>query len=70
MLDELETRFTEPHQDLWDASEFCCRELAPGLYLLTYTLVQNHCRKTRRATIWKRTAQGWKIAYHQGTLAE
>lgn len=74
VLDELERRFAQPQEDVWETSEFCCRELAPALYLLTYTLLQkprsNPPRTTRRATIWQRTAEGWKIVYHQGTLVE
>jgi hypothetical protein len=70
VLDVLEQRHSRPHRDVWETSELCCRELAPDLYLLTYTLVQDRTRKTRRATIWQRTAEGWKAVYHQGTLAE
>ncbi|HEY1767621.1 MAG TPA: DUF4440 domain-containing protein [Terracidiphilus sp.] len=79
VLDELERRFSAesgngPPVDIWETSDFCCRELAQQLYLLTYTLVQkqsNHQpRTTRRATIWQRTAQDWKIVYHQGTMME
>ncbi len=70
VLDELEKRLSLPHTDVWETSDFCCRELAPSLYLLTYTLVQNHTRETRRATIWRRTDEGWKIVYHQGTIME
>ncbi|HEX4029604.1 MAG TPA: hypothetical protein VHX20_04530 [Terracidiphilus sp.] len=39
------------------------------VYLLTYTLLQDATRLTRRATIWQRTA-GWKIVYHQGTIVQ
>ena len=46
------------------------RKLAGDLYLLTYTLLQDHVRKTRRSTIWQRTASGWKIVFHQGTLVQ
>lgn len=70
VLDELERRLSRPREDVWEASEFCCRELAPNLYLLTYTLLQDRARKTRRSTIWERTTDGWKIAYHQGTILE
>jgi hypothetical protein len=72
VLDELERRRAEARDegDLWEASEFGCRELAPHLYLLSYTLVQDGTRKTRRATIWRRTAEGWKIVYHQGTMMD
>jgi hypothetical protein len=69
VLDELERRFAAPHEDAWETKEFLCRELAPNLYLLTYTLIQSQ-RKTRRATIWQRTPDGWKIVYHQGTIVQ
>ena len=39
------------------------------IFSLTYTLIQG-ARVTRRATIWRRTAEGWKIVYHQGTVVE
>jgi len=26
-------------------------------------------RLTRRATIWRNTSEGWRILYHQGTIA-
>jgi hypothetical protein len=38
--------------------------------LLTYTLLQDHERQTRRMTIWRSTADGWKIVYHQGTIVQ
>jgi hypothetical protein len=69
VLDELERRFSAPHDDVWEAKEFQCRELAARVYLLTYTLLQNQ-KKTRRATIWQRTSDGWKIVYHQGTIVQ
>jgi hypothetical protein len=50
--------------------DFRCRELAPDVYLLTYTLLQDHTRRTRRSTIWQRTDAGWKILYHQGTIVQ
>jgi hypothetical protein len=68
VLDELEKRLAAPHDDLWETSGMTCRELAPDVYLLTYTLLQNGARKTRRSTIWRRTAEGWKIVFHQGTM--
>jgi hypothetical protein len=70
VLDELEKRFAAPHEDVWEASEFQCRRLGEDTWLLTYTLLQNHVRLTRRATIWRKTAHGWKIVYHQGTVVE
>jgi len=40
------------------------------LYLLTYTLLQDKTRLTRRSTIWRRTDGDWKIVFHQGTVVE
>jgi hypothetical protein len=68
VLDELERRYAAPHDDVWKASDFHCRELAAGVYLLTYTLLQDDVRLTRRATIWQKSVEGWKIVYHQGTV--
>ena len=70
VLDELERRFARPQEDIWETSNFACRRLAQDLYLLTYTLLQNQTRLTRRATIWRKTTTGWKIVYHQGTIVQ
>jgi hypothetical protein len=70
VLAELQRRFSAAHEDNWEAKDFFCRELAGDVYLLTYTLLQNHQRLTRRATIWQRTPDGWKIVYHQGTIVQ
>lgn len=51
----------------WKASGFGLRSLGPDCYLLTYTLDQAG-RLTRRATIWEKIAEGWRILYHQGTI--
>lgn len=56
-------------EDAWEAIDFACRELGTHTYLLTYTLLQGQ-RKTRRATVWRRSAAGWKILFHQGTVVE
>jgi len=52
--------------DDWECCDFGLLQLGPETYLLTYTLNQWE-RLTRRATIWQRTANGWRILYHQGT---
>lgn len=84
VLDELDRRYGQANaqgesgdrewqDDPWEASEFCCRKLAAEVYLLTYTLIQKQAagpRRTRRTTIWERTAHGWRILYHQGTIVE
>jgi hypothetical protein len=67
-LEELDRRQAAPREDVWETSDFCCRQVAPDVYLLTYTLLQQRVRRTRRCTIWKRTDQGWRIVYHQGTI--
>lgn len=68
VLQELEKRHAPGREgaDVWETSDFRCQQLAADLYLLTYTLRQT-ARLTRRATLWRRTDDGWKILYHQGT---
>ena len=51
----------------WRCSEFGLRRLGAETFLLTYRLEQER-RITRRATIWEKTGEGWRILYHQGTL--
>lgn len=70
VIDTVVERHAHPHEDAWEASDFHCQELAPDLYLLTYTLVQDRTRLTRRATLWRRHGQTWKIVYHQGTVVD
>ncbi len=56
-------------EDTWQTVDFACRDLGGDTYLLTYTLLQGS-RKTRRASLWRRSADGWKILFHQGTVVE
>jgi hypothetical protein len=51
----------------WQTSEFGLRQVGPDTYLLTYTLDQAG-RRTRRSTIWRRSYDGWRVLYHQGTI--
>lgn len=51
----------------WQCQDHALRQLGPDVFLITYTLRQLE-RVTRRATIWERTPEGWRILYHQGTL--
>jgi hypothetical protein len=44
--------------------------LSEDTYLLTYTLLQDNVRLTRRSTIWRSTPEGWKIVFHQGTIVQ
>jgi hypothetical protein len=70
VLDTLEERYKNPQKDEWEISDFNCEELAVNNYLVTYTLIQNNVRITRRSTIWRRHTDGWKIVYHQGTIVK
>ena len=70
VLAELERRNSGSQRDVWETSGFHCRRLAPELYLLTYTLLQDKTRKTRRTTIWHQAPDGWKIVFHQGTIVQ
>jgi hypothetical protein len=70
VLNVLEERQAAPRKDIWKTSDFHCRKLADNVYLLTYTLLQNNERLSRRTTIWERTTEGWKIVYHQGTIVQ
>ena len=57
----------EREQEL-QASGFACRRLGEACWLLTYELVQDGVRKTRRATVWEWVEGAWRIVYHQGTV--
>jgi hypothetical protein len=70
VLDILEKRFAAPHADIWEARDFHCRRLSGDTYLLTYALLQDNVRLTRRSTIWQQTPDGWKAVYHQGTVVQ
>jgi hypothetical protein len=70
VLSELEERHRHPVEDVWETSDFHCRQLAPNVYLLTYNLLQDNLRKTRRNTLWQHTDTGWKILFHQGTIVQ
>jgi hypothetical protein len=68
VLDVLEARLADPVDELdWESRDFHVRELAPDVYILTYTLRQGG-RLTRRSTIWRRADGDWKIVFHQGTV--
>lgn len=69
VIDTLVRRYAEPHEDDWRTEDFYCQEIAPDLYLLTYTLHQGP-RLTRRTTLWRRERGGWLAVFHQGTLVE
>jgi len=51
----------------WQCSGYGVSGLGAETYLFTYTLRQGD-RITRRATIWEKNPDGWRVLYHQGTL--
>jgi hypothetical protein len=67
VLDALEQRHRQPVVEELQVSDFRCQRLAEDHFLATYRLDQSG-RLSRRATLWRRTDDGWKIVYHQGTL--
>ena len=69
VLDVLERRHAAPHDDPWETSDFRCRALGARTWLLTYTLRQGE-RLSRRMTLWREDADGWRALYHQGTLVQ
>ena len=70
VLDLLEERHATPHTEDLQPSDFQCRALAPDLYQITYNLIQDQTRHTRRSTLWRSTEEGWKIVFHQGTIVQ
>ena len=70
VLEELERRHATPQADVWETSDFRCQRLADDVFLLTYSLLQDRVRLTRRTTIWRRDEDGWKIVFHQGTIVQ
>jgi hypothetical protein len=70
VFDVLEQRRTAPQSNAWEITDLHCRKLAGEVYLLTYTLLQDNVRLTRRSTIWQKTAEGWRIVFHQGTVVQ
>jgi len=69
VVETLLKRYNDPgYQDIWKTSDFEVMEIAPDHVLLTYRLIQDHSRQTRRATIWRKENGQWKVLYHQGTV--
>jgi hypothetical protein len=51
-------------ESLRTVSDFTDRELADGLILVTYRIIET---RTVRSSIWKRTNSEWRMVFHQGT---
>ena len=62
----IEARYAEGAPDTWEIGDVRCRHLGGDAFLVTYQLRQG-TRLSRRATVWERTAEDWRVIYHQGT---
>lgn len=69
ILDTLEERYKNPPEEDMEIRDFNCSAICENNYLVTYTLVQEKVRVTRRSTLWRNVEGEWKIVYHQGTIA-
>lgn len=71
VLDALLARYNDlNYQDIWEAKDFELTKITADNYLLTYVLIQDKTRVTRRSTLWRRVNGCWKILYHQGTVID
>jgi hypothetical protein len=52
-----------------EASEMSGAVLAPGIVHLTY-LSDDGRRRAWRSSLWRATETGWRMYFHQGTLAD
>lgn len=50
----------------FEPTDVVSRELASGLYQLSYELTRGDV-VTRRSSLWHRTASGWQLLFHQAT---
>jgi hypothetical protein len=48
-------------------SDLAGTRLADDIVLVTY-LSQRESRRCHRSSIWRRTADGWRVYFHQGTV--
>jgi hypothetical protein len=69
VLDILDQRLANPAADVWKTKDGHCQEIAPDLFLLTYTLAQGE-RVTRRSSLWRRAGGSWRVLFHQGTVVQ
>lgn len=49
-------------------SELSGAVVAPGVVHVTY-FADNQGRRVRRSSVWRLTETGWRMYFHQGTLA-
>jgi hypothetical protein len=66
-ISNLLQRYEQPEPHDWPCRDFSIRRLAASLYMINY-LLEEPDRLTRRTTLWRRSDDGWKIVFHQGTI--
>jgi hypothetical protein len=49
-------------------AELSGRLIAPGIVHLSY-VSEEHGRRTRRSSLWRRPQEGWRLYFHQETLS-
>jgi hypothetical protein len=59
---------SDPLPALISVSDMEGRLLAPEIVHLIY-VSDNNGRRARRSSIWRRSEQGWRLYFHQGTLS-
>jgi len=70
IIQTLIERYSKPYFEEIEIKNFSCQEIENNSFFITYELVQNKTRHTRRLTIWKKIESSWKALYHQGTIIE
>lgn len=51
----------------WSIADFRLMRLAEDVALVTYIATQAGRGSSRRSSIWKRSGDQWRMAFHQGT---
>jgi hypothetical protein len=67
VIDVVLARGPDPPGGAWTLENAACRRLGPDTWMITYDLDQ-HGRRSRRCTVWRRHGDRWRALYHQGTL--
>jgi len=61
----------QPEEGRRSLQEFAPHALAPSIALVTYRSIVHHNDGSTgyawRSSIWRRTAHGWQLVFHQGT---
>ncbi|MFO1130347.1 MAG: hypothetical protein U1E31_03170 [Rickettsiales bacterium] len=69
VIEILLSRYNDPnYQENFEAKDFLLTKISKNNYLITYTLIQDKVRYTKRATLWRKVKNNLQILYHQGTI--